>query len=193
MQVTLRTYDQAEETYRHALIIRETLYGKTNADLIATVNGLGYALFGQKKYDEAEPVYQRLLALWIASVGAETHPMVAMALDKIAIFYATQKKWDQAREATTRANAIRAYLLADGLSGEASQRIDEGKLAEAIPIYQRALKVLDIPNPIYDQQRAVIAAMEKELEKVVEETGGYGAAQGKEVSGRRIHFGRTGA
>jgi tetratricopeptide (TPR) repeat protein len=112
-------------------------------------------------------VYQRLLALWIASVGAETHPMVAMALDKIAIFYATQKKWDQAREATTRANAIRAYLLADGLSGEASQRIDEGKLAEAIPIYQRALKVLDIPNPIYDQQRAVIAAMEKELEKVV--------------------------
>ena len=167
LQVTLRTYDQAEETYRHALVIRETLYGKTNADLIATVAGLGYALFGQKKYDEAEPVYQRLLALWIASVGAETHPMVAMALDKIAIFYATQKKWDQAREATTRANAIRAYLLADGLSGEASQRIDEGKLAEAIPIYQRALKVLDIPNPIYDQQRAVIAAMEKELEKVV--------------------------
>ena len=51
--------------------------------------------------------------------------------DKIAIFYATQKKWDQAREATTRANAIRTYLLADGLSGEASQRIDEGKLAEA--------------------------------------------------------------
>ena len=163
----MRAYDKAEETYRHALVVRETLYGKTHADLIATVDGLAYALFGQKKFDAAEPVYQRLLALWVTSVGEQTHPMVAIALDKIAVFYATQKKWDQARDATTRANAIRAYLLADGLSGEASQRIDEGKLAEAIPVYQRALKALDIPNPIYDEQRAIIDAMEKELEKVV--------------------------
>jgi tetratricopeptide (TPR) repeat protein len=167
LQISTRAYDKAEETYRHALVVRETLYGKTHADLIATVDGLAYALFGQKKFDAAEPVYQRLLALWITSVGEQTHPMVAIALDKIAVFYATQKKWDQARDATTRANAIRAYLLADGLSGEASQRIDEGKLAEAIPVYQRALKVLDMPNPIYDEQRAIIDAMEKELEKVV--------------------------
>jgi tetratricopeptide (TPR) repeat protein len=167
LQVSLRAYDKAEETYRHALVIRETLYGKSNADLIATVDGLGYALFGQKKYDEAEPVYQRLLALWIASVGDEKHPMVAMALDKVAVFYSVQKKWDQARDATTRANAIRAFLLADGLSGEASQRIDEGKLADALPPYQRALRVLDVPNPIYDSQRATIDAMEKEVEKTV--------------------------
>ena len=167
LQVTARAYDKAEETYRHALVIRETLYGRNNADLIATVDGLAYALFGQKKYDEAEPVYQRLLGLWIANVGEETHPMVAIALDKIAMFYSAQKKWDQAREATTRANAIRAYVLADGLSDEASQRIEEGKLAEAIPLYQRALKVLDVPNPIYDKQRTAIEGMEKELEKTV--------------------------
>ena len=92
---------------------------------------------------------------------------MAIALDKIAVFYATQKKWEQAREATTRANAIRAYILADGLSGEASQRIDEGKLAEALPIYQRALKVLDVPNPTYDEQRATIEGMVKELDKVI--------------------------
>ena len=167
LQITLRAYDKAEETYRHALVVRETLYGKTHADLIATVDGLAYSLFGQKKYDDAEPVYRRLLALWIFSVGEETHPMVAIALDKIAVFYATQKKWEQAREATTRANAIRAYILADGLSGEASQRIDEGKLAEALPIYQRALRVLDIPNPIYDAQRATIEGMVKELDKAI--------------------------
>jgi tetratricopeptide (TPR) repeat protein len=167
LQIALRDYDKAEETYRHALVIRETLYGKIHADLIATVDGLAYSLFGQKKYDEADAAYQRLLTLWIVSVGGETHPMVAIALDKIAVFYSSQKKWDQAREAATRANAIRAYLLADGLSGEASQRIDEGKPADALPLYQRALKVLDVPNPIYDQQRAEIAGMEKELEKTV--------------------------
>jgi hypothetical protein len=69
--------------------------------------------------------------------------------------------------AKTRANAIRAYLLAEGLSVEASQRIDEGKMAEAIPIYQRAIKILDPPNPIYDEQRATLENMEKELEKAI--------------------------
>lgn len=167
LQITSRAYQQAEITYRHALVVRETLYGKVHADLIATVDGLAYALFGQKKYDEAEPVYQRLLALWISSVGEETHPMVAIALDKIAVFYATQKRWDEARAAGTRANAIRAYLLADGLSIEASQRIEEGKMAEALPIYKRAMLILDPPDPIYEQQRAQIAGMVKELEKAL--------------------------
>ncbi len=176
VQITLRAYDKAEETYRHALVIRETLYGKVHADLIATVDGMGYSLFGQKKYDEAEPVYQRLLGLWINSVGGETHPMVAIALDKIAVFYATQKKWDLARDATTKANAIRAFLLADGLSVEATQRIEEGKLADAVAVYQRALSVLDTANPVHDdmeltkamnEQRTVVEGMLKELEKVV--------------------------
>jgi len=165
--IASRAYDKAEATYRHALVIRETLYGKKHADLIATVDGLAYALFGQKKFDDAEPLYQRLLDLWIASVGSDKHPMVAMAYDKIAIFYAAQKKWDQADQATTHANAIRAFLLADGLSLAASQLIDEEKLAEVLPVYERAIKILDPPNPVYDSARADLENMAGELKKVL--------------------------
>jgi tetratricopeptide (TPR) repeat protein len=168
IQVTLRQYDKAEATYRHALVIRETLYGKVHGDLLGTVDGLAYSLFGQKKYDEAEPMYQRLLALWITSMGTETNAMVAIALDKMAVFYAAQKKWDQARDDITRANAIRAYLLAEGLSVEASQRIDEGVLSESLPIYKRAIKILDPPNEIYDEQRATLENMRKEVEKAID-------------------------
>jgi len=167
LQIASRAYDKAEATYRHALVIRETLYGKKHADLIATVDGLGYALFGQTKYDEAEPLYLRLLDLWKASVGDSNHPMIAMAYDKIAIFYGAQKKWEQAETAATQANAIRAYDLAYGLSGEASQRIDESKLAEALPIYERAIKILDPPNPVYDSERADLENMAGELRKVL--------------------------
>lgn len=167
IQITLRLYDKAEETYRHALVVRETLYGRVHGDLLGTLDGLAYALFGQKKYDDAEPVYQRLLDLWITSMGTDKNAMVAIALDKMAVFYATQKKWDLAREDATRANAIRAYLLADGLSTEASQRIDEGVMAEALPIYQRAIRILDPPHPVYDEERGTLEDMQKELQKVI--------------------------
>jgi tetratricopeptide (TPR) repeat protein len=167
IQITLRLYDKAEETYRHALVVRETLYGKVHGDLLGTLDGLAYALFGQKKYEEAEPVYQRLLELWISSMGTDKHAMVAIALDKMAVFYAAQKKWEDSRAAETRANAIRAYLLAEGLSTEASQRIEEGVMAEAVPIYKRAIQILDPPNATYDEERGDLENMRKELEKVL--------------------------
>ena len=161
--IVLRAYDKAEDAYRHALVIRETLYGKEDADLIASVDGLAYACFGQKKYDEADPIYQRLIHLWIKSVG-EDHPMVAMALDKVAVFYADQKKFDQAREAEDRAIAIRAHFLATGLSGAATEQLDENNKDAALALYRRALMVMDPPHPIYDELRAQIEEIVKNQE-----------------------------
>jgi tetratricopeptide (TPR) repeat protein len=162
--ITQRAYDQAEEVYRHALVIRETLLGKEDADLIATVDGLAYACFGQKKYDVAEPIYHRLIALWIKSLG-EDHPMIAMALDKVSVFYSDQKKYDQAKEAEERANAIRAHFLATGLSGAATEQIEEGNKEAALSLYRRALVVMDPPNPIYDTLRSQIEEIVKNQEQ----------------------------
>jgi tetratricopeptide (TPR) repeat protein len=167
LQIMQRAYEDAEQTYRHALVVRETLYGKVHGDLLNTLDGLAYSLFGQKKYDDAEPVYKRLLDLWKNQMGTETHPMVAICLDKMAVFYTAQKKWDEARAATARANAIRMYLMADGWSVEASQRIEEGKLDEALPIYRHAIQFLDPPNEIYAEQRGSLENMAKEIEKVL--------------------------
>jgi hypothetical protein len=50
---------------------------------------------------------------------------------------------------------------------EASQRIDEGVMADSLPIYKRAVKILDPPNEIYDEQRGALENMQKEVEKVV--------------------------
>ena len=62
----------AQETYRRALVIRERLYGREHADLIATLDGLAYACYAQKKYQLAEPLYRRLLAVWNGSAGRIT-------------------------------------------------------------------------------------------------------------------------
>ena len=154
--ISLGEYANAEWIFRQALLIRESIYGNKNPDLIATVDGLAYALFGEKKYDEADPLYQRLLGLWVDSVG-EKHAMVAMALDKIAVFYTAQKKYADAKDASDRANAIRAYGLAQGLANEADQVLPTNPDA-ARDLFRRALSVLDSPNPIYDELRAKLAA-----------------------------------
>ncbi len=158
VETTLRAYDKAEGAFRHALVIRESLFGKMNADLIADVDGLAYALFGQKKYDDAEATYQRLIALWVASVG-EDHPMIAIALDKVAVFYIEQKKFDQAKETADRANAIRAKFFAEGLSEQASEQFAEGNKDETVALYQRAVKALEPPNPMYDKLHQELADM----------------------------------
>ncbi len=162
--IAMRAYDKAEETYRRALVIRETLFGKQDPDLIASVDGLAYSLFGQKKYQEAEPLYQRLISLWITSVGEETHPMVAMALDKVATFYADQKKFDQAKEAQDRATAIRAHFLASGLSVAATEQTAEGNKDAAMALYHRALTVMDPPHPLYEELRSNVEEIVKNNE-----------------------------
>ena len=142
---------------------RETLYGKTHADLISTVDGLAYALFGQQKYDEADPFYQRLIALWESSVGKD-HAMVAVALDKLAVFYAAQKKYPEARAALERSTAIRARFLALGISQQAAQAFTEDQLDQTKAFYRRGLAVLEPPNPINDDLRGQFEGMLKALD-----------------------------
>ena len=105
-----------------------------------------------------------MIALWVKSLG-DDHPMIAMALDKVSVFYADQKKFDQAKEAQDRANAIRAHFLASGLSGSATEQIEEGNKEAALALYHRALAVMDPPNPVYDELRSQIEETVKNQEQ----------------------------
>jgi len=91
--------------------------------------------------------------------------MVAMTFDKVAtLFYADQKKYDQAKEAQVRANAIRTHFLASGLNLEATEQIAEGHQRLCTALYHRAMAVMDPPNPIYEDLRASIAGVLKSAE-----------------------------
>jgi tetratricopeptide (TPR) repeat protein len=160
-------YEKAAEAYRHALTIRESIFGKDAADLIPDVDGLAFALFGQKKYDEAEPLYHRLIDLWAASTAPD-HPMLAVAWQKLGVFYSAQKKYDLAKEAFDKGNAIRALHLGTGLAEQAADTLGQGDKPDkpaVIALYQRALKPLDPPNPLYADLRKDIERMIADLTK----------------------------
>ena len=155
--VKLTQYDQAVPFYLRALVIRERLLGKESADLIPNIDGLAFAYFGLRQYKEAEPVYLRLLELW-KKAFSEEHPMVAMTLDKLVVFYREQNKNEQAHEFEAEAIVVRESFLAGGLMREADALAKRGKRTEAAPLYERALAVL---KPHGEEHEA----MRKDIEK----------------------------
>jgi tetratricopeptide (TPR) repeat protein len=130
-----------ESSYRQALAIRETLYGQDSSELISTLEGLAEAYTAAGEYEAAEPIYKRLLSSWEKLVGSE-HPMVAVTLDKLVVFYAKQGKTDEAREALARSVDIRARFLAVGLSHQGADETAQGLRDAAIASYHRALDAL---------------------------------------------------
>jgi tetratricopeptide (TPR) repeat protein len=162
--INLRDYPKAETTYRRAMVIRQRLLGPNDAGLIQSVEGLAYALFGQKKYAEAEPFYKRLLTLWVLSTGDPTHPMVALTLDKVAVFYRAQDRWPDGTDAADQANALRGLFLASGLSQEATLREAHNDNKDAVRLYRQALSVLDPKRPEH-------TALRQEIEKDLKELG----------------------
>ena len=151
-----------ESNYRRALAIRETVYGKDSAELIATVEGLADAYAASGEYVAAEPVYQRLLSLWEGLVGGD-HPMVAVTLDKLVVLYTKEGESVKAREALARSIDIRARFLAVGLAHQAANEIAQGHADQARALYKRALAALGTPIPanadLINQIREALAGL----------------------------------
>jgi tetratricopeptide (TPR) repeat protein len=162
LQLAVRNYPDAEESFRRSLVIRERLAGPLSSDLITSVEGLAYAQFGQKKYDEAEQGYKRLLSLWIISTQQPDHPMIALTLDKIEVFYREQKRWDEAENAAGKAIAIRGLFLANALKHEAAELLAHDDQPGAVKLLQRALSALD-------PSRAEHTALRSELQAALAE------------------------
>src|SRR5947207_2357334 len=108
----------------------------------------------QGKYKEAEPLYQRVLAIEEQELGT-THPSTATTLNNLATLYDAQGQYKEAEPLYQRALAIRKQALgpthpdtAESLSNLAGLYRRRGRYKEAGPLYQRALEV-------YEQQLGV--------------------------------------
>ena len=100
--------------------------------------------------------------MWVNSAGAD-HPMVALTLDKLAVFYREQERFREALAAADQAIAIRALFLAKGLSQEATARQAQGEKREAEQLFRRALVVLDPSRPEQEKFRQQIESILAEL------------------------------
>ena len=106
----------------------------THPDVAASLNNLAGLYDAQGRYAEAEPLYERALAIWEKALGPE-HPDVATSLNNLAELYRDQGRYAEAEPLYERALAIREKALgpdASGCRGEPQQ--PGGALPQAGPL-----------------------------------------------------------
>ncbi len=102
-------YAQAEKLLLAALKEAEK-FGNQDPRLAISLNNLAELYRAQGKYSEAEPLYQRALAIDEKALGPE-HPDLATDLNNLAALYYAQGKHAQAEPLYGRALAIQEKAL----------------------------------------------------------------------------------
>jgi tetratricopeptide (TPR) repeat protein len=121
------------------------------------LNNLGLLYYAQGRYQEAEPLYRRALALREKVLGPD-HPDVATSLNNLAGLYDTQGRYKEAEPLYRRALALWEKVLgpehpdvATALNNLGLLYYAQGRYPEAEPLYRRALalreKVLGPEHP----------------------------------------------
>ena len=84
--------------------------GKDHPDVATSLNNLAELYRVQGKYDQAEPLYQRSLAIREKTLGKD-YPDVATSLNNSAVLYHAQGKYDQTEPLYQRSLAIMEKAL----------------------------------------------------------------------------------
>ena len=147
--VEYHTWPQCERLLPHALLCATWIELEQITVPAATrlLNQTGFYLAERARYAEAEPLYQRALAIREQHLGP-LHPDTAISLNNLAELYDTQGKSGQAEPLYVRALAIFEQLLgplhpntAQSLNNLADLYETQGKYERAEPLYQRALAI----------------------------------------------------
>ncbi|ERT03715.1 TPR repeat family protein, partial [Lyngbya aestuarii BL J] len=121
--------------------------GENHPDVATSLNNLANLYKSQGRYDEAEPLHQRSLAIWEKTLG-ENHPDVALSLNGLALLYRDQGRYDEAEPLHQRSLAIWEKTLGENhpdvalsLNGLALLYRDQGDTTQAMNFLSRGLDV----------------------------------------------------
>lgn len=117
-------------------------------DQAGSLNNLAELYREQRRYEEAEPLYQRSIAIWEKTVGPED-PCMAQGLNNLALVYSLQGKYGEAELLHFRALQIREQAFGSEHPVVAQSRANlailysvQGRYREAEPFVAQALPIL---------------------------------------------------
>jgi tetratricopeptide (TPR) repeat protein len=117
------------------------------ADAALLLSDVGFYLYKRGRYVEAEPLFDRALAIYERVLGPE-HPDVANSLNNLTRLYRAQGRYVEAEPLCERALAIREKTWGSehpdvvwSLNNLADLYRSQGRYAKAEPLYRRALAI----------------------------------------------------
>jgi tetratricopeptide (TPR) repeat protein len=180
--VEFQSWPQCERLTPHA-VVAGRLVEDFGLDFVAAahlLNESGYYLKGRARYAEAEPLYQRALAIKEEALGSG-HPSTAASLNNLAELYRSQDRYGEAEPFLQRALAICEKALgpdhpntAISLNNLAGFYDNQGRAGEAEPLYRRALA---IKEEALGSGHPSTAASLNNLAEIYRDQGRYGEAE----------------
>jgi hypothetical protein len=136
-----------ERLLPHVLVLADSASEAAAEPLALLLARAGYYLKAQGKYDLAEPLYKRDLAISETALGPD-HPDVGTSLNNLAALYVAQGKYDLAERLYLRSLRLRETALGPdhpsvgtSLNNLAGLYRAQGKYDLAEPLYLRSLRL----------------------------------------------------
>lgn len=138
-------YAASVQQLRAAAAMQRSLHKGAHPDVAQVMDNLAFALMGERKADEAEPLTRLALAMKRQLYG-EDHPETAMGLNNLAYVLEARERFDDAEAAYRQALAINRKLLGDShptialnLSNIAYVEYAKGEVNSAIATLRESL------------------------------------------------------
>ena len=132
---------------REAAAMQQKLHKGAHPDVAQVIDNLAFALMGERKAEEAEPMSRLALAMKRQLYG-DDHPETAMGLNNLAYVLEARERYDEAELAYRQALAINQKLLGDShptialnLSNIAYVEYAKGETNSAIEMLRQSLEM----------------------------------------------------
>ena len=173
-------YAEAEPLFRRAIEIDEKTLGKDHPDVARGYNNLAGLLQNQGKYAEAEPLFRRAIEIDEKALGKD-HPDVASRLQQsrrcasepgqVCRGRAAPSAGDRDRRKDSRQGSSRRCSRYNNLAGLLQ---NQGKYAEAEPLYRRAI---EIDEKTLGKDHPDVARDYNNLARLLQDQGKYAEAE----------------
>jgi len=138
--------DQAIEAARETLRVAKEIFQADDPRVGTSLNNLAVIYADQRRYDEAEPLYEQALAIWIHAYGSDD-PTVASGRFNLAGLHKAQQRYPEAESlykqaiaALQKSNADQATLVIV-LDSLAQLYYGDARYDEAEPLFRQALTI----------------------------------------------------
>jgi tetratricopeptide (TPR) repeat protein len=148
--IEFKTWSQCDRCLPHAQVCVERIEqeGMISPEAVHLLNQTGYYLYKRGRYQEVEPLFERLSTMLYQPDSMDHN--TAVSLNNLALLYYQQGQYEKAEQLLQRALVMEKHAsgqehpaVANVLNSLAGLYYTQGRFAEAEPLYQQALTILE--------------------------------------------------